>query len=99
MNYLVEYDEEVQNDLQEIMDWYASQRQGLDREFIENVKTAVSQLAENPFIYRPRFKKVRFKHLVRFPYVIVFRIVNNTILVYTIVHDKRNPKLIRKRAK
>lgn len=50
MNYLVEYDEEVQNDLQEIMDWYASQRQGLDREFIENVKTAVSQLAENPFI-------------------------------------------------
>ncbi|MFM9837249.1 MAG: type II toxin-antitoxin system RelE/ParE family toxin [Cyclobacteriaceae bacterium] len=81
------------------MDWYASKRDGLDREFIETVKSAIAKLIENPFVYRPRYKKIRFKHLDRFPYIIVFKIIRDTILVYTVIHDRRNPKLIRKRVK
>jgi toxin ParE1/3/4 len=99
MKYSVEYDDEVQSDLQEVMDWYADQKDGLDREFIETVKSAIAQLAENPFVYRPRHKKIRFKHLDRFPYIIVFKIIRDTIMVYMVIHDKRNPKLIRKRVK
>lgn len=53
MKYSVEYDEGVQSDLQETMDWYANQKEGLDKEFIETVKSAIAQLAENPFVYRP----------------------------------------------
>ncbi|MFM8741519.1 MAG: type II toxin-antitoxin system RelE/ParE family toxin [Cytophagales bacterium] len=63
MNYLVEYDEEVQNDLQKIMDWYANQRKGLDREFIENVKTAVSQLAEKPIYLPAQIQKSKIQAL------------------------------------
>ncbi len=47
MKYSVEYDDEVQSDLQEIMDWYANQRDGLDREFIDTVKSAIA------FVYLP----------------------------------------------
>ncbi|MCA4896043.1 MAG: type II toxin-antitoxin system RelE/ParE family toxin [Cytophagales bacterium] len=99
MKYTVEYDDEVQNDLQETIDWYADQKEGLDREFIENVKSAIAQITENPFVYRPRFNKIRFKHLDRFPYIVVFKIIKDTLLVFAIIHDKRNPKLIRKRLK
>lgn len=76
MKYSVEYDDEVQSDLQEIMDWYANQRDGLDREFIDTVKSAIA------FVYRPQYKKIRFKHLDRFPYIIVFKIIRDTIIVY-----------------
>ena len=99
MKYSVEYDDEVQDDLQKTIDWYANQREGLDKEFVEAVKSAIAQLTENPLVYRSRYKKIRFKHLYRFPYIIVFQIKGNTILVYAIIHDKRNPKLIRKRLK
>jgi toxin ParE1/3/4 len=99
MKYSIEYDDEVQNDLQETMDWYANQKVGLDREFIETVKFAINQIVENPLIYRPRSKKIRFKHLDRFPYIIVFKVNRQIVTVYGVVHDKRNPKLIRKRVK
>jgi toxin ParE1/3/4 len=99
MKYSVEYDDEVETDLQETMDWYANQKEGLDKEFVETVKSAIAQLAENPFVYRPRNQKLRFKHLDRFPYVIVFKMIRETIMVYAVIHDKRNPYLIRKRIK
>ena len=56
MKYTIEYDDQVQNDLQKTIDWYADQKEGLDREFIDNVKSAIAQITENPFVYRPRFK-------------------------------------------
>jgi toxin ParE1/3/4 len=99
MKYSVEYDDEVETDLQETMDWYANQKEGLNKEFVETVKSAITKLAENPFVYRPRNQKLRFKHLDRFPYIIVFKIIRETIMVYAVIHDKRNPKLIRKRIK
>ena len=99
MKYLVDYVEEIQTDLQEIIDWYKNQRAGLDREFIESFKAAVAQIIENPLIYRVRAKKGRFKHLDRFPYIIIFKVVRDAIIVFGVMHDRRNPKLIRKRIK
>ena len=72
----MKYSVEIQSDLQEIMDWYANQRDGLDREIIGTVKSAIA------FVYRPQYKKIRFKHLDRFPYIIVFKIIRDKIIVY-----------------
>ncbi len=99
MKYLVEYQDEVQSDIQEIMDWYSDQKIGLDREFVESFKLAIAKIIENPLIYRTRTKKARFKHLDRFPYIIIFKVIKKSVIIFGVFHDNRNPKLIRKRLK
>ncbi len=99
MTFSVQYAEEFETDLQEIIDWYGDQGIGLDRKFVENLKIATEQLAANPLIYRSRTKGARFKHVDRFPYIIVFKVVKYSITIFGVIHDRRNPKLIRKRIK
>ncbi len=99
MIFSVKYAEEFEIDLQEIINWYGDQGIDLDRKFVESLKIATIQLASNPLIYRSRFKGARFKHLDRFPYIIVFKVIEHSITIFGVIHDRRNPKLIRKRIK
>lgn len=99
MKFRVEYQDEVLSDIQEIVDWYGDQKNGLDREFVESFKFAIAQIIDNPFVYRARTKNLRYKHLDRFPHIIIFKVIRESVIVFGVFHDKRNPRLIRKRVK
>ena len=77
----------------EAYDWYEEQRQGLGEEFIKELDSRFDKLQSHPEYFGKIKKNFRQISLKRFPYVIVFEIIKNEVVVFAVFHTKRNQKL------
>jgi plasmid stabilization system protein ParE len=80
-------------------DWYEEQRPGLGQEFLRDVRASIDRLLNNPLIYRVRYSRrpVRWAYTRRFPYRIIFHIVDETVVIDTVIHAKRHDRLWKRR--
>ena len=90
---------EVDVDLREAESWYERQRPGLGHDFLRAVRRAVSALPEPPFCHsiRERQFQVRWTYAKPFPYRIVYRVIQDTVVVYTVLHTARHERHWQKR--
>jgi plasmid stabilization system protein ParE len=90
---------EVDADLREAENWYESRRPGLGAEFLRAVRKAMSTLPDNPFRYsvRERRLQIRWSYAQPFPYRIVYRVIGNTVVIYTVLHSARHEREWQKR--
>lgn len=72
--------------------WYESQRAGLGAEFVERVREAINDIAENPEGYAKVIDEARKINLRKFPYSL-FYIMEKDAIVIACLHAKRNPAL------
>ena len=86
-------------DLEIAIDWYASRKEGLDQDFIEEIEKAIQRIEENPRQFAVVRKQIRMSVVKRFPYGIYFYITGDIINVFAVFHFSRNPKVLRKRLK
>jgi plasmid stabilization system protein ParE len=82
---------EAEQDLADAAAWYEGQRQGLGHEFLDEVLTMLSSIAETPLIYPDVYKGTRRAVIHRFPFSVYFRAESVTIVVITVMHGSRNP--------
>ncbi|HEY2726162.1 MAG TPA: type II toxin-antitoxin system RelE/ParE family toxin [Parafilimonas sp.] len=75
----------------EAYDWYELQRQGLGIEFLNELEIFYQKLLQNPHIHSYYQKPVRSGKIERFPYVVVYEIFNEVIIVYSVFMAKQNP--------
>lgn len=71
--------------------WYVDQRDGLGEEFHDEVQEYFDVLRQHPTGFpkwRGPFKKINLK---RFPFIIVYRVMKDTIIVYSVFHTSRDP--------
>jgi len=80
---------EAELDLVVAAAWYETQRRGLGREFVDELSRVVSSLAENPLLHADVFDGVRRVFARRFPYVVSFKIIDNDVVVISILHMRR----------
>jgi toxin ParE1/3/4 len=82
---------EVDADLLEAEKRYERQQAGLGRNFLRTVRKKLAELPRNPFLYRVRQQRrqVRWAYPRPFPYRIVFRVVQDKVVVYTVLHAAR----------
>lgn len=99
IEYSIEITAQAYADLAEIIEWYSTQREGLEKEFTLSFEAALKRLERNPLGYQIGFNGSRSIFLQRFPYKIIFKVYVNTIKIYAVYHHSRNPKLTRKRIK
>lgn len=99
MNYRLFIRPEAVSDLQQAQAWYDEQQPGLGIQFIRAVRAALVELARNPLGYRVRSRRreVRWLYPRRFPYRFVYRVTNDTIVVYAIIHASRGDEHWKKR--
>lgn len=73
---------------------------GLDHRFLEEVNAALEQIAEHPYHFPERFTGVRVALLSKFQYSIFYEVntAQGVVFVYGILHQARNPKILKKRA-
>ena len=65
---------------------------GLAAEFFAEVVKYVDQIADRPLSFRVHLKKYRRANLPRFPYNILFRIVDdNAVRILAVRHNHRDP--------
>ena len=73
-------------------DWYESQKSGLGELFLKELDNNYLKLQSFPTAYSKGEGKYRHSQLKKFPYIIVFKIINTQVLVYAVFHTSRNPK-------
>ena len=99
MLYTLEFTEDFDEDLSQILWWYSLQREGLEKEFLLSFQHTILTIQQNPFICQIEYREVRRSVLRKFPYKIYYKIYDNKVRLYGIFHAKRSPGTIRKRLK
>jgi plasmid stabilization system protein ParE len=88
----IEYHPHVAAELEKIRDHYESKSVGLGRDFVDELERQLFQIAAIPtrwMIVRGDLRRALMK---RFPYVILFRSLNEAVIRVTVVkHEKRHP--------
>lgn len=80
-------------DLAEASQWYEAQRPGLGREFLDAAQDAARRIMAAPKGYAVVYKDRRRVLFARFPYSLVYRLIDDQVVVVAVVHAKRNPSV------
>ncbi len=85
------FHEDARTEFDEAADFYGMERASLGLAFVAAVEAAVARVCEYPDscpIIRGRVRKVRVR---RFPYSVMYSIVEERIRVLAVAHDRRRP--------
>ncbi len=75
----------------EAYDWYELQRDGLGLEFLDELEQFYKSLLRNPNSYSYYDNPVREGKIPRFPYTVVFEVIDTSIVVYSVFMTSRDP--------
>jgi plasmid stabilization system protein ParE len=90
---------DAEADIAAAYDWYEEQHEGLGREFLEEISTAIDAVQADPMRFPAIFRTLRRALVHRFPYGIFFVARTETVIVVAAMHLARNPRRIHRRAK
>jgi hypothetical protein len=91
--YQLQVLQKAREDMQKSADWYNEQQSGLGDRFLLHVIGIFRLIEANPLHYEEKFsKKFRFAQVAVFPYVVVFKIKKQLVIVNAVFHTSRNPK-------
>ena len=89
----VVYRRKIGRDLAGAYGWYEDQRAGLGEEFLAAVDATFDAIERIPEMFRRVHGEVRRANVSRFPYAFFYRIDPKSIVVLTVLHTARDPKL------
>jgi plasmid stabilization system protein ParE len=83
--------EEVYDDLINIIKWYESESPGIGIRFLNEWEETLKYISKNPRAFQIKYKSFRHCKVNRFPYLVIFEIENNVLVVFAVVHAHRKP--------
>jgi len=78
-------------ELREAAEFYEASRNGLGREFLEDVETAFDSIARHPELWRKLSGRFRRCLVHRFPYGIIYAIEDDIVYAAAVMHLRREP--------
>ena len=78
-------------ELDEAAHYYDQERQGLGDEFLEEIEQSISRILGFPEAWGEMSPQIRRCLTRRFPYGIVYQILDQEILIVAVMHLKRRP--------
>lgn len=78
---------------QEIIDsylYYETKSKGLGEKFLGNLETYFDRIQKYPKHYQIKRKPYREVFVKNFPFLIIYEIIENSIVVYAVFHTSRN---------
>ena len=83
----------AREDMQKSADWYDEQQAGVGDRFLLEVVSTFRLIKTNSLRYQERFlKKFRYANVHGFPFVVVFKIKKELVVINSVFHTSRNPK-------
>ena len=82
---------EADVDMANAVAFYNAQRAGLGAAFNAEVESAVARIVQYPLAWSPISKRCRSCQTRRFPYNVIFRVLESEILIVAIAHQRRRP--------
>jgi plasmid stabilization system protein ParE len=91
MNFKLRIISPAEKDITETVFWYEKKLNGLGHRFLTSLDATFQSIQRNPKIYPKVYNEFRRALLPRFPYGIYYIIENNSIIVFAVLHERRNP--------
>ena len=88
---------EAERDLGEAFSWYEKRQAGIGHEFMAEVGNVFQHLRRSPTIHAIVRGNVRRTYVHRYPYVVYYRVVGSTVIIFGVMHDKRHSREWKKR--
>ncbi|MEO7561962.1 MAG: type II toxin-antitoxin system RelE/ParE family toxin [Ferruginibacter sp.] len=92
MTFKLEIKEEAKKDILAATKWYAEKQDGLNKRFIEQLENVLQVIVSNPKTYKKVYKQFRQAALKKFPYVVLYEIELETIIIYSVFQARQNPR-------
>lgn len=91
MAYNIEIRPLAAMEIVEAYDWYELQREGLGSEFLEEINNFHDSLLRNPLSYSFYDEPVRQGKVNRFPYTVVYEVLDTAIIIYSVFMTSQDP--------
>lgn len=79
-------------EITESIDFYESRKKGLGKQFLNSLKVGLTILKSNPELFSIKRKSIyREMTLNKFPFIVIYEIIGNEVIVYSVFHTSRNP--------
>jgi len=85
-------------DLSDAVRWYDAHAPHVGPQFRDALRAAMTRIAENPKQFPPALRDTRRALLRRFPYILVFREMDDAIYVVAVFHTSRDPLIWQRRS-
>jgi len=83
----------AEKEIDESIEFYESRRKGLGKQFLSYLKSYLKVLKTNPQLFEIKKKPCyRELTLVKFPFVIIYEIIENDVIIHSVFHTSRNPQ-------
>ncbi len=93
----VQFHPDATIELIEAAHFYEERQQGLGDRLLDAVEEAIAFIRRHPTIWRPDEQGRRKYRVRRFPFLIIYKIKNNSIYILAIAHTSRRPGYWKKR--
>lgn len=91
---------EAEEELMLSKEFYERKREGLGKEFVNEVDSTIIRITDNPEQFpKTKRKSVRKANINRFPFGVYFAVKDILINILAVFHNSRNPKKLRGRLK
>lgn len=98
MTYNLVITADAEKDIIDACNYYEEQMDGLSDRFLMEINNAYGRILENPLYYsyisskkKDKFRDIKINN---FPFVIIFEIVRNAIIVNAVFNTNRRPKTL-----
>lgn len=92
MAFKVIFSPEALTDVFVAMDWYEEQQENLGNRFYEDVISTMGYAVTHPYSFNEKHDNFRELALTTFPYVIIYEIVDDIVIITAVFHTSQNPK-------
>ena len=92
-NYKIVFSSHALKDMKEAKQWYNAQQKGLGNRLVQDVKTVVEAIKQNPEFASIKFENIRTAACKTFPYSIHYEIdeSNQLVRIVSVFHFSRKP--------
>lgn len=78
--------------IQDAYYWYEEQRSGLGESFLGSIDDKFEKILSGPELYGKVYKDYRQIKIGKFPFVIIYEIIDREIVVIAVFHTHRDPE-------
>lgn len=97
MAYEVIFLKEVEEELDDVIGFYNKVSQELANGIYDKFLEVIDEIADNPLRNIQLKKGYRKTNIERFPFKIIYKFENETVIIVALAHHKRKPNYWRKR--
>lgn len=92
MSYRLIVKEEAYSDIKQAYEYYESNKLGLGERFLDTLEIFVERIQKYPEHYQIKRKPYREAFIKDFPYIIIYELENDTVVIYAVFCTHKSPE-------